>query len=405
MTSEPCSVWEGGDMLALFLRNDAAEHIPRPTTGKIPVRTEGYVMTVQADETLPDVFRKLTTEGFLGAPVCSGSQLVGHVTQLDLVKYVNGLFFATTEEDWAEFWQKKLLFATATARSIIDVPDEYMRNPFLTMTSDFTSFSALEMMARYKNHQILLTDKERNLCGILTQSMLISFLRQNKGKWDPNFGKLKVSDFEERNEGKKKLVTVTEDELAINAFLRMEMEEVHGMPIVDKEGVLTGCISVRDLRGVGTDGAQFFRLYRPVRAFKELCQESYGKLAPRTHYTRKKLPEQPVYVTPEDSMEDVIDRMEDGNLHRVFICTAASHANGRPKPIGVISQSDVLYQTLMHIIRKAGGTELTFKAVSQARLGTRKISPMKKKTAWKPEPTEEKSVSPPGKRSIPISFA
>jgi len=405
MTSDPCSVWEGGDMLALFLRNDAAEHIPRPTTGKIPVRTEGYVMTVQADETLPDVFRKLTTEGFLGAPVCSGSQLVGHVTQLDLVKYVNGLFFATTEEDWAEFWQKKLLFATATARSIIDVPDEYMRNPFLTMTRDFTSFSALEMMARYKNHQILLTDKESNLCGILTQSMLISFLRQNKVKWDPTFRSLKVSEFEERSDGeKKKLVTVTEDELAINAFLRMEMEEVHGMPIVNKEGVLTGCISVRDLRGVGTDGAKFFRLYRPVRAFKELCQESYDKLAPRTHYTRKRLPDRAVYVTPEDSMEDVIDRMEDGNLHRVFVCTAASHAAGRPKPIGVISQSDVLYQTLMHIIRKAGGTEPTFKAASQERLGTRKISPVKQ-PARKAEPTEEKSFSSPGKRSIPISFS
>lgn len=397
---EPTSVWEGNDMIAVFLRNAVSEHVPRPTTGRIAVRTEGYVMTVQADEALPDVFRKLTTEGFLGAPVCQGSNLIGHITQLDLVKYVNGLFFATSEEDWAEFWQKKLAFASATAKSIIDMPDEYFRNPYFTMTRDFTSFSALEMMARSKQHQVLLLDEEKKLCGILTQSMLISFLRQNKSKWCPEFRNLKVGDFELRQD-EKKLVTVKEDELAINAFLRMELEDVHGLPIVDMDGVLTGCISVRDLRGCGTDGSRFFRLYRPVRSYKQLCREDYDRLAPTTHYTRKELPDRPVYVTPEDNMEDVINKMEDGNLHRVFICSEASHRNGRPKPIGVISQSDVLYQTLLHMIDKAAAAKaVTARVKSSAeRQSTRKVSPGKMT-----EPTERKRESP-GKRSIPIAFA
>lgn len=369
-------------------------------------------MVIQADEKLPEVFKKLTDEGFLGAPVVRGSELVGHISLLDLVKYVNGLFFATTEDDWDEFWQKKLYFGTTTVESIINTPNEYLRCPFPVVNHSTTSFTACEMMARNKVHHVIMLDDEARLCGMLTQSMLISFLRQNKEKWTAAFRTMKVRDFEGRAKTKR-LQKVTEDELAINAFLKMENEDVHGMPVVDADGVLTGCISVRDLRGVGTDGTKFFRLYRPVKTFKELCRLDYPRVAPPTHYSTKRLPREAVYVTPESTMEDVITKMEDGNLHRVFICTEPSVARGRPVPTGVVSQTDVLYQTLLHMIDLAGGASVQ-RAQPTERQATRKVSPGKQRVKPRErEPYEAKSsgisrragtMSQPARRSIPISF-
>lgn len=422
MDPAPCAVWEGSSLLELFLKNEARDHIPRPTGSS--VKKSGYAMVVQQDESLTSIFRKLTAEGFLGAPVLHDGKLVGHITMLDLVKYVNSLFFGTSQDEWATFWAEKLQFSAATAGDVIYPCDEYNRCPFLAMNEKFTSFAALETMARCKNHQIVLLNDEKKVCSILTQSMLISFLRQSRSKWDEDFRQLKVKDFTATKSGleQKNLAKVKETDPAINAFLMMEEEDVHGLPIVDEDGVLTGCISVRDLRGVGMSGASFFRLYHPVKTFKQLCLRDYPRIAPTTHYSRKDCPDAPVYVTPESTMEDVVDAMEDGNLHRVFICSQESHRKGRPKPIGVISQSDILYQTLLQLIDSAdvsGGTSTKFPVPPvMERQSPRKL-PAKPRTrsggAKMFEPIEEKRGSPtktkrgspskgsPSKRSIVIS--
>lgn len=397
---EPTSEWEGNDLVGCFLRNEVSGHKPRRLTGKVECQKEGTVMTVQSTDLLPSVFKKLSTEGFLSAPVCIGSDLVGEVTLLDLVKHVNSLFFGSSESDWIDWFEKKLYFQTTPVSMLTTEPSEYLRHPYKTMSEHFTSFAALELMAREKNHQILLLDSSpgKKLCGILTQSMLISFLRQNKEKWGPDFTNLKVIDFQFDEANKKPLQTVEESETAINAFLRMEEEDVHGLPIVDKNGVLTGCISVRDLRGVGTDGSQFYRLYRTVRAYKDMVRSEHESLAPPTHYSKEQVPFGGVYVTPQDTMETVIKKMNDGNLHRVFICSVESARLGRPIPMGVISQSDVLLNTLEYIVRrcKRGQVQPSKSAVAERQVA-RKVSSGKLTRE-----SGESKQSSPGKRSIPI---
>lgn len=408
---EPCADWDGVDLLDVFLQNDVGNHRPRPTTGKVDLRKEGTVVTVQTTEFLPSIFKKLSTEGFLGAPVCSGSELVGHISLLDLVKHVNGLFYGTSEEDWVDWWTKKLEFQSTPASKIIDEPNEYARNPFPTMNDKFTSFSALELMARNKTHQVLTLDDNEQLNGIVTQSMLVSFLRQNKTKWHSSFRTLKVEDFVDDPRGKKDLQTVKDNELAINAFLKMEEEDVHGLPVVNSRGELTGCISVRDLRGVGTDGSKFYRLYRTVQSFKDAMLDEHARLAPTTHYSAKTVPSTAVYVTPNSTMEDVIAKMDDGNLHRVFVCSAESARVGRPRLIGVISQSDVLFQCLEHLISTA--REKQIERPIMERQTARKVSPgigkaapggsvpIRRSTRSSPVAEEQKKSSP-AKRRIPI---
>lgn len=399
---EPCADWEGATLLDVFLQNAISDHKPRALTGTVECKTEGTVMTVQSTEYLDSIFKKLSVEGFLSAPVCQGSELVGSISMLDLVKHVNGLFFGCSQDDWIDWWEKQLSFQLTPASQIIRDRDEYVRNPFPAVKESFTSFFALEMMARNKNHSVLSTNEQGQLTGILTQSMLISFLRQNKTKWGDGLTNLRVADFQ-GIKSKYKLQSVQEDDIAINAFLTMGREDVQGLPVLDSSGVLVDCISARDLRCVGTSGRNFARLYTTVKAFKDLIRAEHKGLAPTTHYSRRDIPGSAVYVTPDDTMEAVIDRMDDGNLHRIFICSAESVKKGQPIPIGVISQCDVLHQALVVMMSQAQ-KQTTTESSPGPRVGAARQA--QRKVAKKPSPrtrSQEQKLSP-AKRSIPISF-
>jgi len=223
---------KGSSLLSLFMSTPAVDHIPRGTTGEVVIHKEGPVMTVQRDETLPRVLRKLATEGFLAAPVLDGRQYVGFISMLDLVRHTTNLFWGDTVEQWVNFWDKEERFQTTTVDDVMRLPDTWDRDPFPPLRPDFTTFYALEMMARTR---------------------------------------------------------------------------LHRMAVVDQ----------------------------------------------KTHYSRKMVPLKGLYVAPSDSVLDVIRLMNDGNIHRVFVCSEESINNKKPVPTHVISQSDVLRQVLDLIVQDA----------------------------------------------------
>ena len=45
-------------------------------------------------------------------------------------------------------------------------------------------------------------------------------------------------------------------------------KNVSGLAVVDDSGQLTTNISVTDLRGIGTNGERFSRLFRPIKQYK-----------------------------------------------------------------------------------------------------------------------------------------
>lgn len=350
--SVPMEESKGPSLLSLFMSTPAMDHLPRGTTGQVVVHKEGPVMTVQRDESLPRVFRKLATEGFLSAPVLDGRQYVGFISMLDLVRHTTNLFWGNSVEQWVNFWEKEQRFQSTTVDDVMQLPDTSNRDLFPTLRPDFTTFYALETMARTGLHRMAVVDQQTNhVTGILTQSMLISWLRQNMGALEGLRTK-QVSDI--TSELSSRAITIKESDKAINAFNKMIDCKVNGLAVVSDEGVLVGAISSRDLRGVGTNGGFFSRLFHSVRDFKREAREDYPSQAPKTHYSRKMVPQKGLYVAPSDSLLDVIRLMNDGNIHRVFVCSEESINNKKPVPTHVISQSDVLKQVLDHIVQDAG---------------------------------------------------
>jgi CBS domain-containing protein len=233
-----------------------------------------------------------------------------------------------------------------TVEDIMKVPDLWARDPVPPVHESCTTFNALELMVRNGLHRVVTIKPPHNkLTGILTQSMLISFLRQHKRE----LGHLKDKPVSEMIVGLPQCLTVTESSTAINAFNTMSNNDVSGLAIVDEEQTLVGCVSISDLRTVGTNGEFFHRLFRPISEFKTTGRQEHVSIASRTHFVRgarKTVPRNGLFVTPEDTFQDVLNKFADGNIHRVFVCASTT----KPKPICAITQGDFLRIVMDDII-------------------------------------------------------
>jgi len=330
-----------------FVRTKIKDRRPRATTGTIPLKKEGDVMVVGKDELLPSVFKKLSTEGFLSAPVEDfWGRYCGFITMFDLVKFTNGLFWGQSEEAWSQFFEAENRFAETRVSDILRTPDQWNRDPFHPVYRDFSLFSCLETMALTGAHRLGVVDPAtKRIAGIQTQSALISELRQTKHYMGTSLLSRRVAEMIPHLNWV--IHTIKESEPAINGFNEMEAKKVHGLAVVDNNGFLVDQISMRDLRGVGDAGQSFWRLYQPIKDFKNYVRLRFPKQAPATHFSARRAPTLPLYVTKDDTFETVLEQMNDGCIHRIFVCS--EDERGNPTPTHVISQRDILCQVLQYM--------------------------------------------------------
>ena len=83
-------------------------------------------------------------------------------------------------QDWADFFRLER-YQLATVRDVLARP-AVKKPPHLPSFRGFTTFSAVEQMARLGPHRVAVLDKERRVVGLLTQSMVVSLLDQNLDK-------------------------------------------------------------------------------------------------------------------------------------------------------------------------------------------------------------------------------
>lgn len=325
-----------------------AAHIVKPQKAK----TDSYrtsmpspsavteVMTLRVDTPLPEAFQLLFLNGFHSAPVTDGPNYVGFIDLAHMMRYAISLFWQDTS---AVIWSTLLKESRFARTTVGDVMSDWRsRDPHITHTiwnpnqpypmlpHDTTTFMALEVFARTDVQRIGVQDASGRLVSILTESMLISWLSRNPNMLgDVGFRQVATMKASE-------LVTVFEEEYAINAFNTMLDKHVDGLAVITKGGVLVAGISNTDLRGIGLTGEHFTRLLLPISDFKRLVKDDYPSLADSG------TPQRAIYVRPQQVLKDVIRYMRDGNIHRVFVCSEGSCDAQCPQPIATITQKDVL---------------------------------------------------------------
>ena len=94
-------------------------------------------------------------------------------------------------------------------------------------------------------------------------------------------------------------------------------------------------ISVRDLRGIGVKAEHFERLWHSVKRYKDEVRREF----------HRQTPPKPIHVTRDNTLRDVVRRMDDGNIHRVFVVEKERREEGGEevwRPTHVITQRDVM---------------------------------------------------------------
>jgi CBS domain-containing protein len=329
------------DFLQFLIGTRVEDNVPRDTTGRVRLFKKGAVACLSINEKLPRAFRKLAVENFLSAPVVDGRQrYAGMIDLFDMVQFTTDLFANESQEEWFEFWEKRQEFQQATVGQVMQSRWFSQTDPFHAVHQGFSLFHVFETMAKLGVHRVPILDDTEDIVGICTQSMAISIIRQQKHRMG-NLIHCKLSEMLPLL-AKGDVVTVHENEQALKAFRKMVQHNVSGLALVDNDGILTGTISIRDLRGVGMSGERFSRLLMPVKGYKELVLKEFPKMAPETHFKPDEVPKLPLTVTTEDTLDDVIQKMNDGNIHRVFLVSKESQDAGKPKPLRVIAQRDLI---------------------------------------------------------------
>jgi len=116
-----------------------------------------------------------------------------------------------------------------------------------------------------------------------------------------------------------KPIVIRDTETAIEGFRKAAIANIHGVGIVDANGVLVGTLSASDLRSLDAEHLRFATL--PSIEFVKKFSPASAK---------------PVTATKTDSLRTVMQRMLEHRVHRVWIVDAEN------KVVGVITMSDII---------------------------------------------------------------
>ena len=130
------------------------------------------------------------------------------------------VFYVPTEarlkEDWSKFFQLER-YQDASVREVL-ARSAVKRPPHFPVFRGFSTFSAVEQMARLGPHRLAVLDRERRVVGLLTQSMVISLLDQNIDK----LGAFRESRVREMTPAlASHTICVSDTALAMDAFKTM----------------------------------------------------------------------------------------------------------------------------------------------------------------------------------------
>jgi len=294
-----------------------------------PGRT--VIHTINKNQTVPILFRTLIQNNVLSLPVTNNKgKYYGSVDMLDIVTLVCKLF-----ENWKDFTMKDLetlfqqesRFSKTLVSDIMSYPVK-KETPFHPVHTGLSLFTVWELLAKEEVHRVpVISRGDGTVQDIITQSMMIDFLWQNINQIG-TAASTKVSQFDKST---TPVHTIHQSSKAIEAFREMVNGGVSGLAVIDTQGKLVDNISMRDLRGLGWEPSSFWRLWYTVSDFKLRLKEE-------TTF----IPEKPVVVTPDNTLNDVVEHMATKHIHRVFVVDDTKSM----KPTRVITQTDVLRQLL-----------------------------------------------------------
>ncbi|KAJ3352229.1 hypothetical protein HDU83_008281 [Entophlyctis luteolus] len=166
---------------------------------------------------------------------------------------------------------------------------------------------------------------------VLTQSDIISFIHKQIAQSSDQISVFSKS-LKELGLVTHRVKTMTVNETAIDGFNRMAAHKILALPVVDEAGLVVSTLSASDLRGLSKDTLEFVHLK---------VQEFLDKMGSSGKDTWS--------VTATDTLQDAVNLLVERNAHRLWVLDEML------RPVGVVSQSDVIAAVLGVVAPSARG--------------------------------------------------
>jgi len=225
-----------------------------------------------------------------------------------------------TNGDLSSLMESAKEFKTVNCGQIADISK---RNQYCPVESTAPLRASIELMAKWSVHRVPVVDAGGDLITILTQSRVIKYIHQHMNMFEDIAGRT-LESLRMIHEG---VISIPHRSLTIEAFKAIHDKKVSAVAVVDNDGKLVGNVSASDLKVVGYDGALLSRLFYPISQFL--------KILPHEHKEALKI-EGPVCVKPSATFREVIDKLVNIRIHRLYV------VDDNQIPIGVVSQLEVL---------------------------------------------------------------
>lgn len=211
-----------------------------------------------------------------------------------------------------------------TVKDIIDSPRWL---PFVCIEQTAMLSDAMALLGREHFHRVLVAENT-DVVNIVTQSSVIKFISENMDDFasvtQKPLSELGLTDA-------RPVVSISIDDCVVSAFRAMRDNHVSGVPLLDENGAVVGCISDRHIRSVLLKGSS----KRPLHQILALtCTEFLASLPPG--HTRHGDMHPAIMCKPTDQLHDIIRKLATTRIHRIFLVDA-DH-----KPVRVISLCDII---------------------------------------------------------------
>jgi CBS domain-containing protein len=197
-------------------------------------------------------------------------------------------------------------FKELTIKNILKHPVN-KRSSFHPILKDYSLFHVCEIFAKEKLRRIPIVMDDNKLIGIISQSKIIEYFYKNKKEIGKK-GKKKISNIQNVL---KQIISVEDKNPAMDAFNLMITKNINNIAIVNKDGKLVikllmlkvGVINVKDIKI--KDEKLISKLLNKSIEFINDLNKNHNK------------PAQPITVTPNNTIDEVIDILFKNKLHSV----------------------------------------------------------------------------------------
>eukprot|EP01118_Nematostelium_gracile_P003103 TRINITY_DN1353_c0_g1_i1.p1 TRINITY_DN1353_c0_g1~~TRINITY_DN1353_c0_g1_i1.p1 ORF type:complete len:319 (-),score=47.96 TRINITY_DN1353_c0_g1_i1:25-933(-) len=262
------------------------------------------LITIRLDDTIGSALALFNANSISSAPIFDGSNIVGSICIMDILSWsLRNIRDRRGDKNIETAWNENL---KKPIRSIV----HQGMDPFWPISEKESIWTLISSYFALGIHRCPVSTSGKNL-GHISQSDVIAFMAQQMDKF-PNLGSKTIRELGLQ---RGPVLSISKDFSLLESFSRISESRFSGVAIIDDQRRLVNNLSASDFKGI-------------VDEFPKMLSEPTG------NFLEKKSP--PITCTPEDKLSDVIKRISQSKIHRIFVVDSAG------KPTNVITLTKFL---------------------------------------------------------------